>query len=61
MGVLAASPTQSLADATVADATMAEATVADATVADAVLLIETVSPCVPSARRRSCQACRAAL
>ena len=52
-----------VADAAVADAAVADATVADAIVTDAILKIETVAPwhCVPSTRKRSCQACRAAL
>ena len=48
-----------MVDVAVVDATVADATVADVAVADATLQIETVSPCVASARKRSCQACRA--
>ena len=50
-----------VADAAVADAAVADATVADAAVADAILQIETVAPSALSARKRSCQACCAAL
>jgi hypothetical protein len=49
------------ADATMSDATVADAALADAAVADEILQIEKRSPCVPSARKRSCQASRATL